>query len=154
MHSFIDKGNRIGHSAHFSFHFTVDLLFLHSSHFYYQKSECSATQTSQTKRCLFNIRILLEVRSFAAPKHVQKTCCCTEWRPLGVAVSLRHRHHWSKVMSHWHSSHATHPLFILRLGKWLKGARRHGTVQNETQLVSQSGVSYPSAVLQGSSAIY
>lgn len=111
-------------------------------------------QTSQTKRCLLNIRILLEVRSFAAPKHVQKTCCCTEWKPLGVAVSLHHRYHWSNVTSHWHRSHATHPLFILRLGKWLKGARRDCTVQNETLLVSQSGVSYPSAVLQGSSAIY
>lgn len=47
VHSVIDKGNR---TVHFSTYSTVNLLFLHSSHFYYQKSKDSATQTSQNKK--------------------------------------------------------------------------------------------------------
>lgn len=62
--------------------------------FCYQTSKYSATQTSQdTKRVHFNIRILLEVRSLAAPIMCAKTCGCKEWRPLGVAVSLCHSHY-------------------------------------------------------------
>lgn len=47
-------------------------------------------------------------------------------RSGGHLGSLFHRHHKLTVKSHWHSSHATHPCSILRLGRGRERARRGG----------------------------
>lgn len=131
--------------VHFSFHFPFSLLFLYPSYFHYQKSEYSSTRTSQRKRSVFNIRILLEVRSFAAPK----ICAKKKKKNLLLYRAEVSRGHCftpsqvSLVISHVPLAQQScyTSVFMLRLGRWPK-AGQEGMAQ------------FRIAVLQGSSAIY
>lgn len=77
--------------VHSSFCSTVRLLFLHSSHLYYLIF--SYTHITGQTEAHSSSEYCWRSGARPLPSHCAKSCRCKQMRPLGVAVSLRHRHY-------------------------------------------------------------
>lgn len=91
----------------------------------------------RTLKSSFNIRILLEVRSLAAPiicaKKKKKICCCTDFRPLGVTVSLGHRYYNSLIRPAQQSRYTS--MDHIKAGQGMAQFRMRSDWQEEIQRV-------------------